>query len=109
MLDAYPVTLQMIRSLRSIVEEIKRHDSDLADQATRAANSVLLNINEGRKRRGKDQARFFSYASGSNSEVRACIDGAFAWGWISDGDDVKNAQALLDRLAAMLWRLSHAR
>ena len=109
MLDAYPVTLQMIRSLRTIVEEIKKHDRDLADQATRAGNSVLLNINEGRKRRGKDQARFFSYASGSNSEVRACIDGAFAWGWISDGEDVRNAQALLDRLAAMLWRLSHPR
>ena len=109
MLDAYTVTLQMIRSLRTIVEEIKRHDSDLADQAVRAANSVLLNINEGRKRRGKDQARFFSYAGGSNSEVRACIDGAFAWGYLREGENVNNALAFLDRLGAMLWRLSHSR
>lgn len=104
MLDAYPVTLQLIRSLRKLVEEIEKHDRDLADQIRRAANSVLLNINEGRKNKGGNQTRFFTYASGSNSEVRAGLDAAAAWGWIDIPDDVK---AFLDRNAAMLWRLSH--
>ncbi len=45
-------------------------------------------------------------ASGSNTEVRATLDAAIAWGWI---DDATEAHALLDRLAAMLWRLSHPR
>ena len=104
MLDAYPVTLQLIRALRRLVEEIVKHDRDLGDQIRRAANSVLLNINEGRKNRGGNQARFFAYASGSNSEVRAALDAAEAWEWIVVPADVK---ALLDRNAAMLWRLSH--
>lgn len=104
MLDAYPVTLQLIRLLRELVDEIQKHDRDLADQIRRAANSVLLNINEGRKNKGGNQARFFAYASGSNSEVRAALDAAEAWGWITEP---RAAKALLDRNAAMLWRLSH--
>ncbi len=71
---------------------------------------MLLNINEGRKSQGGNQTRFFRYAAGSNSEVRAAIDAAVAWGWIEATDeDAARAQALLDRLAAMLWRLSHPR
>ncbi len=106
MFDAYDVTLQMIRSLVKIVEVIEKRDPDLADQIRRALNSVLLNINEGRKNRGGNQARFFAYASGSNSEVRAGLDAAEAWGWVSVPDE---ARALLDRNAAMLWRLTHPR
>ena len=106
MLDAYPVTLQIIRALTKLVEEIGKHDRDLADQIRRAINSVLLNLNEGRKNKGGNQTRFFAYASGSNSEVRAALEGAEAWGWIVIPEDVK---ALLDRNAAMLWRLSHPR
>ena len=106
MLDAYPVTLQIIRSLSGLVDELARHDRDLADQIKRASNSVLLNLNEGRKNRGGNQTRFFAYASGSNSEVRAALDAAAAWGWIDIPADVA---ALLDRNAAMLWRLSHPR
>ena len=110
MLAAYPVTLQLIACLRPIVPVIARFDRDLADQIRRAANSVLLNINEGRKSQGGNQIRFFSYASGSNSEVRAALDAAIAWGWIEATDeDAAQAHALLDRLAAMVWRLSHPR
>ena len=104
MLDAYDVTLKIVGALRRLVEEIAKHDRDLADQIRRAANSVLLNINEGRKNRGGNQARFFAYASGSNSEVRAALDAAVAWGWIEVPEELKS---WLDRNAAMLWRLSH--
>ena len=104
MLDAYAVTLKIVGALRELVERIAKHDRDLADQIRRAANSVLLNINEGRKNRGGNQARFFAYASGSNSEVRAALDAAVAWGWIEVPEELK---AWLDRNAAMLWRLSH--
>ena len=106
MLDAYPVTLQIIRMLAKLVDEIAKHDRDLADQIKRATNSVLLNLSEGRKNRGGNQTRFFAYASGSNSEVRAALDAAEAWQWVQVPAEVK---ALLDRNAAMLWRLSHPR
>jgi hypothetical protein len=36
--------------------------------------------------------------------VLAAIDAAIAWGWI---DDLTVARQLLDRLLAMLWRLTH--
>jgi hypothetical protein len=36
--------------------------------------------------------------------VLAAIDAAIAWGWI---DDLAVARRLLDRLLAMLWRLTH--
>ncbi|HUQ06847.1 MAG TPA: hypothetical protein VM261_30350 [Kofleriaceae bacterium] len=83
MFDAYDVTLQMIRSLVKVVDVIEKRDPELADQIRRAL-SVLLNINE----------------------VRAGLDAAEAWGWVSVPED---ARALLDRNAAMLWRLTHPR
>ena len=100
----YDVSLELVRVLAPIVPAIKKHDRDLADQMKRAATSVVLNVNEGRRRGGGDQRRSFEIASGSAHEVLAAIDTAIAWGWI---DDVSIARELLDRLLAMLWRLTH--
>jgi hypothetical protein len=36
--------------------------------------------------------------------VRAALDLAVAWGWI---DDAPDARQTLDRLLALLWRLTH--
>jgi four helix bundle protein len=64
----------------------------------------VLNINEGRRRGGGDQRRSFEIASGSAHEVLAAIDTAAAWGWL---DDAVVARQLLDRILAMLWKLTH--
>ena len=106
MLDAYAVAIQLIRVIRPLVERIEKHDRDLADQIRRAMNSIPLNLSEGRKSRGGNQIRLYSYACGSNDEVRAGLESALAWGWI---DDAGEALALVDRLAAMTWRLTHPR
>ena len=100
----YEVSLELVRALAPVVPAIKKHDRDLADQLKRAATSVVLNVNEGRRRGGGDQRRSFEIASGSAHEVLAAIDAAIAWGWI---DDLAVARRLLDRLLAMLWRLTH--
>lgn len=63
---------------------IKKFDRDLANQITRAGTSVILNLGEGRRRRGGDQRRSFDFAHGSASEVLAALDTADAWGWIVD-------------------------
>ena len=105
-MDAYNVTLDLIRELRTIVPVVEQQDRDLADQLRRAANSVFLNLCEGRKRLKGDRVRFFGYASGSASEVRAALDLAITWGWIAQP---VAALQLADRLVAMLWRLSHPR
>ena len=105
-MDAYNVTLDLIRELRTIVPVVEQQDRDLADQLRRAANSVFLNLCEGRKRLKGDQVRFFGYASGSACEVRAALDLAVTWGWL---EQPVVALQLADRLVAMLWRLSHPR
>ena len=100
----YDASIELVRELAPIVSAVKKHDRDLADQLRRAATSVVLNINEGRRRAGGDQRRSFEIASGSANEVLAALDAAEAWGW---SGEVAVARRLLDRVLARLWRLTH--
>ncbi|MFN0249495.1 MAG: four helix bundle protein [Kofleriaceae bacterium] len=99
---AYEVALELIGALAPVVEQIKRHSADLADQIVRAANSITLNLSEGSGRRGKDRKRFFLFAQGSAKEVRGALDSARAWGWRIE---MGAAYALLDRELRLLWGL----
>ncbi len=80
----YNVALELVRSLRPIIAELRTHSSNIADQIERAATSIVLNIGEGNRRAGKDRRKFFVMAQGSASEVLAALDVADAWGWIVD-------------------------
>jgi four helix bundle protein len=102
MLVAYTVALDLIRSLRPVVEQLKTHDANIADQVTRAATSVTLNIGEGSRRGGKDPKRFYRMAQGSAGEIRAALDTADAWGWTVETTE---ARKLLDRELALLYGL----
>lgn len=106
MFHAYTNSLELIRALVPVVEKLKTFDSSLADQVTRAATSIALNVSEGSKRAGKDRRRFYVIAQGSAEEVRGALDTADAWGWRVDAD---RARALLDRELALLWGLCHGR
>ena len=50
--------------------------------------------------------QFFRIAAGSAAEVRAALEVALAWGCI---DAAPEAEAELDRVLAMVWRLTHRR
>jgi len=102
MLVAYTNALEMIRSLRPVVERLKTYDADAADQLVRAGTSVVNNIAEGSRRAGKDRKRFYRMAQGSAGEILAVLDGAEAWGWHLE---TETARALLDRELALLWGL----
>ena len=104
MFVAYEVSLDLIRELRTIVPAIKKHDRDLADQLKRAASSVCLNLGEGRRREAGDKRRGYEIAHGSAGEVLTALEVADAWGYVVDGT---KARAILDRLLALLWRLTH--
>ncbi len=106
MLVAYTVSLDLIRALRPIVEQLKRHSSNLADQVERAATSVAHNLAEGSRRAGKDCRRFYAMAHGSAGEIRAALDVADAWGWPLEST---RARELLDRELALLWGLTRNR
>jgi four helix bundle protein len=106
MFIAYEVSLEVIKSLRSVVPAIERHDRDLADQIKRAASSVALNLAERQRLTKGNKPKHYAIAHGSANEVRAALQTALAWGWLADASD---ALANVDRLLALLWRLTHPR
>ena len=105
MFMAYEVTKQLIASLREPVLEIRAHDRELADQLYRAASSVLLNLGEGQKFQDGNRRKHYAIAQGSANEIKAALDAAEAWGWLGAADEPR---ALLDRVLAMLWKLTHS-
>lgn len=105
MFVAYDVSKQLITSLREIVPAIEKRNRDLADQLYRAATSVLLNLGEGQKFNNGNRRKHYEIAQGSANEVKAALDAAEAWGWI-EGRGAE--RELLDRLLALLWKLTHS-
>jgi four helix bundle protein len=102
-LVAYDVALDLIRALRPVVVQLRKHSRDAADQVERAASSIVLNLAEGNRRRGRDPGRFWDMAHGSAGEIRGALDLADAWGWQVDS---AQARALLDRELGLLWGLT---
>lgn len=103
---AYTVALDLVRALRPIIDKLRSHSADVADQLERAGTSLVLTIAEGNRGHGRDPRRFFWMASGSASEITAALDLASVWGW--PVDDTR-ARVLLDRQRALLWGLTHPR
>ena len=106
MFIAHDVSLELIRELRTLMPAIQRFDRDLASQLRTAATSVTLNLSEGQRSGGGNQRRHYELAHGSANEVKGALAVGEAWGWI---EDPARARAILDRLLALLWRLTHPR
>ena len=106
MLHAYARALDLVGLLRPIVQTIRMRDPNLADQMRRAATSVVANLAEGQRREGGNKMRAYEIAHGEAREVLGCLDLATMWGL--DVDDLA-ARAMLDRLLALCWRLTHPR
>ena len=102
-LVAYDVALDLIRALRPVVVQLRRHSPDAADQVERAASSIVLNLAEGSRRNGRDPRRFFDMAHGSAGEIRGALDLADAWGWQIES---AHARVLLDHELRLLWGLT---
>jgi four helix bundle protein len=103
-LDVETVALELVAALRPLVPRIQRRDRSLADQLRRAASSVVLNVCEANySDPGNRRARFHT-AAGSANETRGALRLARAWGYV--GNEVRAAEQLLDRVLAMLWKLS---
>ena len=109
MFIAHQVSLDLIRNLRDLVPAIKRFDRDLADQMHRAATSVSLNLSEGQRHTAGNQRQRYESAHGSANEVKCALEVAVAWGWIFTSDRMPVQFQILDRLLALLWRLTHPR
>jgi four helix bundle protein len=106
MFQALELSLDVIRSLRAPLEALRARDPDLYRQIRRAASSVALNLAEGAERAGKDRLHHYRIASGSAKEVQVALRVAEAWGDVQ-APAMAQTFHLLDRLAAVLWRLAH--
>jgi four helix bundle protein len=102
---ASEVAMAIGSHVRPVVEAVRRHDADLADQIYRAAKSLVLNSAEGGRRGGKDRGYHFRIAAGSAAELAAGVRFAVDWGFCAPQPELF---ALVDRELAMLWRLERA-
>jgi hypothetical protein len=55
---------------------------------------------------GRDRFHLYRVAAGSAAEVRTALVLATTWGYVT-AQDAAAAHALLDRVVAILWRLTH--
>ena len=100
------VSLDLVEALQPLVSRIRRRDRSLADQLVRAASSITLNIAESDySDPGTKRSRLFS-AAGSANETRAAVRLAVRWRYCA-AEEVAAAEQLLDRVIAMLWKLTH--
>ena len=105
MLRIYGDVQAMQGEVRGLYERVRTHDSKLADQLRRAAQSVVLNTAEGRGNVGGNARLRFSTACGSAKEVRAALGVASDWGYV-DARRVARIDGELDEVCAMSWKLS---
>ena len=103
---ALELALELIRSLRGLQAQIRRHDSNLANQLVKAASSVAANVAEGNRRTGKDRLHLFRIAAGSADETRTHLRVAEAWGYITRPQTTASLD-LADRQLAILYKLTH--
>ena len=106
MFIAYDVSIQLVQSLRPLVAVVEQTDRDLADQLRRAASSVVLDLAEGQRSAKRNKHKHYAIAHGSANEVKAALELACAWGMVVDARPQRD---ILDRLLALLWRLTHPR
>jgi four helix bundle protein len=104
--DALELSLSVLDQLASVEPKIRQRRKSLADEIGRAAESVALNISEGRQRAGLDRPDLYRRAAGSAAELTTALRIARARGYITGAEDT-SVDAALDRVRAMLWRLTH--
>jgi four helix bundle protein len=106
MLIAYQVAIEVIRELRPLVEQIRKHDNNLAKQLVDAMNSTAQNLAEAEVHRGGNKRAKLEIAHGEANEVKSSLDIALAWGYIADDSA---ARPKLRRLLALCWGLTHVK
>jgi four helix bundle protein len=98
----------LVAKMGQFLVAIDRCDRDLGEQLRRALTSIPLNLAEGNHSQGGHRIARFSTAAGSTSEARAALRVAVAWDYVSVAS-IAPGEAMLDRLAGMLYRLGAQR
>ena len=100
--------MDVLPTLKRLLDQIRVHDRNLEDQIRRAATSVILNHAEADGVRGGHRKARILTAHGSLTETRVGIQVAAGWSYISrfEADEVDRH---LDKVAALTWRRLHPR
>jgi four helix bundle protein len=106
MFHLYTLAILLVQRLARYVQEIERHDPDLARQMRRALTSVPLNLAEGMNARGKNRVARYDTSLGSHNEVIACLDVGEALEYIAVAPEDRD---LAQRVRATLLRLVYPR
>ena len=105
-LDVYRLSLEYVALVFQLADRLKGKSRHARDQLLRASQSIPLNIAEGNGKVGEaDRRRFFEIARGSTFECAAIEDVLLIAGATSEEENLR-AKEILDRVAAMLTRLS---
>ena len=86
MLRIYRVTIEMVREVRPLADQVARFDRDLARQLRRASMSVPLNVAEKNGSRAGRRRLRYEDALGSARETLAGLQAAEAVGYIGGVD-----------------------
>jgi len=106
MFEVLEMSLTVMDRLAEIETKVRLRRKSLADQMGRAAESIGLNISEGRERAGLDRADLYRKAAGSAGELTMAMRIALNRRYITQAD-FDHVEAVLDRVRAILWRLTH--
>ena len=100
--EALEVSLKVLELLAPLESRIRQKSSPLAKQLATASESVALNLGEGSGRRDGDRRRHCEMAAGS---AAVALRIAVAKHYVTD-TEVAEVAAMLDRVRAMLYRLT---
>jgi len=103
-LDVYRCSLELYRAVGRIVAGFPRGEADFRSQMRRASRSVPFNIGEGVGKRGRARAAAYEVALGEVKELIVALDCVEIDG-LAPLEEVRAAQDLADRIAAMLTKL----
>ena len=106
MFEVLEMSITVMDRLAHVETKVRMKRKSLADQMGRAAESVSLCISEGRERAGLDRADLYRKAAGSASELTTAMRIAVVRRYITQAE-FDHVDAVLDRVRAILWRLTH--
>ena len=104
--DTLEMSLTVLDRVAEVEPKIRAKRKSLANEIGRAAESIALNVSEGSQRAGLDKPDLYRRAAGSARELTTGLRIAKSLRYITAAD-YDTIDAALDRVRAMLWRLTH--
>ena len=103
---ARELAIEVVDRMKPVIEAVQRKDRNMADQMRSATLSIISNLNEGARRRGKDRPALWRVSAGSAAEVQAQVQTAVIWSYVAEQPVL---MARLDRLLGVMWGLTEGR